>query len=78
MDDEVEYEVEDILDSRKYRNQYQYLVNGRGTTRGIIVGNPLLISHVARRSWRLFMQLTQQLHADLQHPYSQLSHGDPD
>ena len=26
VDNEVEYEVERILDSRKYRNQYQYLV----------------------------------------------------
>ena len=30
IDDEMEYEVEAILDSRKYRNQYQYLVKWKG------------------------------------------------
>jgi hypothetical protein len=30
VEDELEYEVEHILDSRKYRNQYQYLVKWKG------------------------------------------------
>src|SRR5882757_6438273 len=34
MNDKVEYEVEDILDSRKYRNQYQYLVKWKGYDTG--------------------------------------------
>jgi Chromo (CHRromatin Organisation MOdifier) domain len=32
--DELEYEVERILDSRKYRNQYQYLVKWKGYDAG--------------------------------------------
>jgi hypothetical protein len=34
IDDELEYEVEDILDSRKYRNQFQYLVKWKGYDAG--------------------------------------------
>ena len=34
IDDELEYEVESILDSRKYRNQYQYLVKWKGYDAG--------------------------------------------
>jgi hypothetical protein len=34
IDNELEYEVENILDSRKYRNQYQYLVKWKGYDSG--------------------------------------------
>jgi len=34
IDDELEYEVEHILDSRKYHNQYQYLVKWKGYDSG--------------------------------------------
>ena len=34
VDDAVEYEVEQILDSRKYRNQFQYLVKWQGYDHG--------------------------------------------
>jgi RNase H-like domain found in reverse transcriptase/Reverse transcriptase (RNA-dependent DNA polymerase)/Integrase zinc binding domain/Chromo (CHRromatin Organisation MOdifier) domain/Integrase core domain len=34
VEDQLEYEVEDILDSRKYRNQYQYLVKWKGYDTG--------------------------------------------
>lgn len=34
VDDEPEYEVELILDSRKYRNQFQYLVKWKGYDQG--------------------------------------------
>ena len=34
IDDNLEYEVEQILDSRKYRNQFQYLIKWRGYDHG--------------------------------------------
>jgi transposase InsO family protein len=34
VDDELEYEVDRILDSRKYRNQHQYLVQWKGYNAG--------------------------------------------
>jgi Chromo (CHRromatin Organisation MOdifier) domain len=34
VDDALEYEVEDILDSRRYRNQFQYLVKWKGYDTG--------------------------------------------
>ena len=34
VDGELEYEVEDILDSRKYRRQFQYLVKWKGYDNG--------------------------------------------
>jgi hypothetical protein len=34
VEDELEYEVESILDSRKYRNQHQYLVKWKGYDAG--------------------------------------------
>jgi hypothetical protein len=34
VDQELEYEVERVLDSRKYRNQYQYLIKWRGYDAG--------------------------------------------
>lgn len=34
VEGELEYEVEEILDSRKYRNQFQYLVHWKGYSEG--------------------------------------------
>ena len=34
VDNELEYEVDTVLDSRKYRNQYQYLIKWKGYDAG--------------------------------------------
>src|ERR1700680_3632287 len=44
IDEELEYEVETILDSRKFRNQYQYLVKWKGYDAGHNSWEP--ISHL--------------------------------
>jgi len=62
VDNQQEYEAEEILDSRSFRHQLQYLVNGKVTTSQKVLGEPasnLKNSPSLVRSFTLSIQANQ-------------------